>query len=497
MKKCIKLLSIMLTAAAVLAACSPKGPEQKPGDKTDTASSDPTPSGTLPKVTITSEATFDAENTATLTIKLSAASSKDVKVKLAKADVQAGKNEVPADFAKNVTIKAGELSAEVYAEADVLGLESGEYQAAIKIASAEGAEVGDPSVVYIGYTYAFKPEVNLYGDSQFASSKKATLKVALAKASSSDVKVKLAVDPTSKAEVSFDKEVTIPAGETSKEIEVTVTVPENLEAGIYPVIIKIESVENAEIGKSPSLTINLSYPFSVAITIDGAFDDWADPSIITWTMPDNAIFTQVKCMKLAADSKYTYMYVETYEVNNVEGDLTPVDIYINSDGNNDTGCIIASIDNNKGDPYVNVQQWETPGIEYYLEGLLNANTTVDETIIPGFADLTALQYYLKYNGPDGQSFWTGFDNLTSSFASNPDKIFAQGVIEGTEGKLEIRFSREAFEMTGAKAALGIKVMDGFNGWRALGIAPQAAPEAAPTYTAAKELLYIYLPPYVE
>ena len=273
MKKCIKLLSIMLTAAAVLAACSPKGPEQKPGDKTDTASSDPTPSGTLPKVTITSEATFDAENTATLTIKLSAASSKDVKVKLAKADVQAGKNEVPADFAKNVTIKAGELSAEVYAEADVLGLESGEYQAAIKIASAEGAEVGDPSVVYIGYTYAFKPEVNLYGDTQFAVDKTAKLKVAVAKASTVDIKVKLVRDEASKATVKFDAEVTIPAGETEKEVVVTVDVPEDLANGVYPAIIRIESADNAEIGKSSSVTINLLYPFSVPITLDGLFDD--------------------------------------------------------------------------------------------------------------------------------------------------------------------------------------------------------------------------------
>ena len=374
----------MLLAAGIFASCS-KTPV------TPDTSKDPVgPQGETPTVSISADASFSDALKANVTLTLSAAASTDVKVKLAKADIQSGKKEVPADFSKNVTIKAGETSATVEVTADALGLESGDFQAAIKIAEAN----------------------------------------------------------------------------------------------------------NATVGSASSATINLSYPFQVPITIDGAFDDWNDPSIVTWTLPEKAIFTQLKCMKLAADPKCVYMYLETYEVNNVEGDLTPFDIYINADGNNATGCIIASIDNNNGDPYVNIQQWVNPGIEYYLEGLLNKNVTLeDESVVPGFADLTELQWYLRYNGADGASFWSGFENLNDAFKAHPEKIFAQGVIEGTVGKVEIVFSREAFNIKGTKAAFGVKLMDGFNGWTALGLAPQAEQPNAPTYTAAEELLYIYLPPY--
>ena len=480
----------MLLAAGIFASCS-KTPV------TPDTSKDPVgPQGETPTVSISADASFSDALKANVTLTLSAAASTDVKVKLAKADIQSGKKEVPADFSKNVTIKAGETSATVEVTADALGLESGDFQAAIKIDSAEGAKVADNATVYINLSFAFKPEVNLYADGQFKSDKTATLKLVLAKATTADVTIKLETDAASTATVSYEQNVTIPAGETEKDVVVTVTIPDGLEAGVYPAIIKIAEANNATVGSASSATINLSYPFQVPITIDGAFDDWNDPSIVTWTLPEKAIFTQLKCMKLAADPKCVYMYLETYEVNNVEGDLTPFDIYINADGNNATGCIIASIDNNAGDPYVNVQQWVNPGIEYYLEGLLNKNTVLeDESVVPGFADLTELQWYLRYNGADGASFWSGFENLNDAFKAHPEKIFAQGVIEGTVGKVEIVFSREAFNIKGTKAAFGVKLMDGFNGWTALGLAPQAEQPNAPTYTAAEELLYIYLPPY--
>lgn len=469
----------MLMVAAAIVACedpeNPNGPDNK-----DTE---------VPTLTIAADAAFNAEMKATLTLTLSKAASQDVEVKLAKGTVQSGKSEIAVDFSKKVVIPVGETTKTVEVSADAMGLESGEYQAAIKVESAQGANVADNAVVYINYTFVFTPAVNLHADTNFASDKTAKLTVSLAKATSKDVKVKLATDAASTATVSYDSEVVVPAGETSKEITVTVDIPENLAAGSYAAIIKIESAENGEVGTSASVTINLVYPFSVGITVDGVFDDWNDPSIVSWTLPEGAIFDQIKCMKLAADSKFVYMYVELYEVNNAEGDYTPSDIYINADGDNSTGCIIASIDNNGGDPYVNIQQWNNPGIEYYLEGTINS--------ADGYADLTGLQWYLRYNGPAGASFWSGFDNLNEEFLGHPEKMFAQGTIEGTEGKLEILFSRSAFGMTGSKAAFGMKVMDGFNGWRALGLAPQVASPNAPTYTAADELLYITLPPYAE
>ena len=480
MKKVMLFVSTMLMVATAIVAC--EDPENPNGPDTNK-------DGEVPTLTVAADAAFNSEMKATLTLTLSAAATQDVEVKLAKGTVQSGKSEIAADFSKKVVIPVGETSKTVEVSADAMGLESGEYQAAIKVESAQGAKVAENAVVYINYTFVFTPAVNLHADTNFASDKTAKLTVSLAKATSKDVKVKLATDAASTATVTYDNEVVVPAGETSKEITVTVTIPDDLAAGTYAAIIKIESAENGEVGTSSSVTINLTYPFSVGITVDGVFDDWNDPSIVTWTLPEGAIFEQIKCMKLAADSKFVYMYVELVEVNNEAGDFTPSDIYINSDGDNSTGCIIASIDNNGGDPYVNIQQWTNPGIEYYLEGTINS--------ADGYADLTGLQWYLRYNGPAGASFWSGFDNLNESFLGHPEKMFAQGAIEGEEGKLEILFSRTAFGMTGEKAAFGMKVMDGFNGWRALGLAPQVASPDAPTYTAADELLYITLPPYAE
>src|SRR5690554_6186149 len=91
-----------------------------------------------PTVSISADESFNADNTAKLTISLSAASGKDIEVRLAKADVQGGKTSVSANFDRRVTISAGETNASVEVEADVFGLESGDYQAAIKIESAEG-----------------------------------------------------------------------------------------------------------------------------------------------------------------------------------------------------------------------------------------------------------------------------------------------------------------------------------------------------------------------
>lgn len=224
------------------------------------------------------------------------------------------------------------------------------------------------------------------------------------------------------------------------------------------------------------------------VTIDGNFIDWLydDPAAAEWTLPEGAIFKNVEAMKLKADDEYAYMYLELVEVDN-NVDWTPFDIFINSDGNNSTGCVITSLDQKTEDPYVYIPPFTNPGIEWYLEGTLNNGET-------SYADMTGLTWYLKYTGADGDNFWSSFANLNDDFKSHPEKIYAQGVIENGKGKLEIRFSREAFGITGDKAAFGIKVMDGQINWRTNGLAPQVAAEAAPTYTVTPELLYLNMTP---
>ena len=78
--------------------------------------------GTVPEVSISADETFASDYTATVTLTLSSASSSDVVVNLADADVESGQSEVPAVYSKSVTIGAGKTSATVKVSADVLGL---------------------------------------------------------------------------------------------------------------------------------------------------------------------------------------------------------------------------------------------------------------------------------------------------------------------------------------------------------------------------------------
>ncbi len=476
MKKALIILSTMLVAAGMFYSCQKPDDGKKEEEKTDKA----------PTLTIAADATFNADMKANITLTLSAAAAKDIEVKLAKADVQNGKTEIAADFTKKVTIAAGETTKTVEVTADAMGLESGEYQAAIKVASAEGAEVAANAVVYINYTYVFNPAVNIYADAQFKSDKTAKARVVLEKATTADVKVKLVADAESKAEVTFPAEVVIPAGTTEKEIELTVTVPGNIEPGIYPFILKLGDIENGVAGKANEVTINLAYPFAVAIEIDGVFDDWNDPAIITYTNPDGALFKDVYEMKLAGSGKYVYMYLKFKDKGFDTG--YPIDIFINADGDDATGCYLHTI-NNDG-TYAFIKPWNNPGIEWYLEGSLQS--TED------FYDLTGLTYYLKYTGDDGNGFWAGgFANLTADLCGDASKIYAQGALNGEVGEIEVQFLRSAFLMTGAKAGFGFKLMDGMNNWDALGLIPQVASPSAPTFTAADGLVMVYLPAYAE
>ena len=478
----MKKVLYFLMAAALLASCS-KDPAQKPDDKTNPSTDPGKPTGATPTVTISADATFDAAQEATITLTLSEASSSDVKVKLTKGTVEAGKAEVPADFPKNVTIPAGKTTAEIYAEADVLGLESGEYQAAIKIASAEGATVGTPDEVRIGYTFAFKPEVNLYADTQFSSDKTAKLSVALAKAASNDVTVKLVTNSTSTASVNYENTIVIPKGETTKEITVTVNVPDGIENGVYPAIIEIESAENAEIGKSSSVTINLVYPFAVPITLDGLFDDWDNPAITTTKVPEGAKYPDLLEMKLAATASHVFVYIKFNDPGFDVG--RPFDLFVDNDGDPSTGYILTSIDNDTaGDIF------SAYGGKWYIELALHDGDH--------YNDFHSWGGVYLYDGPDNTSvFAQDADNnryLNSIGAFESTMMCAVGSLEDGIGQIEIQMSRKDFEMTGDKARFGAKIMDGANNWKALGILPQGVKDGA---FSPVDMLTINLPGYAE
>ncbi|MDY4481530.1 MAG: hypothetical protein SPE21_05000 [Candidatus Cryptobacteroides sp.] len=491
MKKILYLASSILMAGLLFSSCQKEN--QNVNDSENVT------------VSISADASFAADNTATLTVKLSQAAASEVSVTLAKAPVQDGKTEVPADYSKNVKIAAGKTAAEVKVEAYLLGLDSGEYQAAIKIASATGAVIGEESVAYINLSYAFKPEVNLYADASFASDKTANLKVALSKATTADVKVKLAASASNQYSVAISPaELTIAAGETEVQATATVTVPENIEIGVYPLEVSIESVENAVMGKVVSTSINLVYPFSVNITIDGVFDDWNDPSVVTYNLPSGTVlYPLITTLKLAANDQYAYMYFEFKDPSTVQfwcsnagevraGDPLssnnlPLDIYIDADGNSGTGAFVAAVDNDTFyEPYAN----NNMGLEWYIElGFYNGDGA--------FTDFYPNGAY-KYTGADGENVFSGLQNLSGTYDGSA--IFGQtSYEEGVGGRTEIQFQRSFFNMKTNKARFALKIMNQYTNWACIGLMPQAAATSMtdPASRPLTDMATLILPTYAE
>lgn len=476
MKKVLFTLASLMIA---FASCE-KAPEENPQNPAG---------GSEPTVSISADQTFAEDNTAKLTLTLSAAAEADVKVTLAKGDVESGKTALTADFDKNITIKAGETKVVVDVEADTFGLEAGEYQAAIKIASAEGAKVADNAVAYINYSYEFKPDVNLYADEQVSGDRTAKIRVALVKATTKDVKVTLADVELSGLTVSYEKSVTIPAGQTEAEITMTVDIPASLAPGIYPIKVKIDAVENALKGNVSEATINLSYPFGVNISIDGVFDDWNDKNVLTWTLPDGQVlYDDIKELKLSANEKYVYMYAKFFDAGYSFN--MPVNIYIDADGNPATGGMTPATDNNTAyPPYAADNQ----GLEWYLEMSFHDGDK--------FNDMYSWGTIYQYN-PDSAPGLSVFGNLIALAVGTYDgsQISCVGSIgDDNIAQVEIQFNRSFFNIKGQKARLSLKIMDGMNNWDCIGILPQgtASNLEDPTSREQVDMATIDLPTFVE
>lgn len=412
-----------------------------------------------PIVSISADDSFNTERIAKLTLSLSSVQEKDVKVSLAKADVQSGKNSVPADFDKKVTIPAGELKVTIEVEVDILGLESGDYQAAIKIESAEGAKVDEKSIVYINFIYTYQPSVNLYADASFAGDKTAKLTVTLSKPTTEPVTVTIETDIETELELEYERILTIPAGETQAEAVVTVKLPEDMVPGAYPAILKIVSVENGVIGTVSSININLSYPLAALITIDGEFDDWEDSNVSSWSLPEgDVMYKSIRNLKLAANGKYVFVYLELedpgFDFN------MPFNMYLDADGNPETGAIVASVDN---DTYYPPYDDKHMGLEYYIEiGLHDGDH---------YNDFYSWGGIYKYIGEHGANVFSGLQNLSGTYDGSV--IFATGSLDSQNtGRIEIQMLRSWFGIKGEKVRIAVKNMDGANNWAAYGLLPQ-------------------------
>ena len=80
--------------------------------------------------------------------------------------------------------------------------------------------------------------------------------------------------------------------------------------------------------------------------------------------------------------------------------------------------------------------------------------------------------YEVNSGADGQVVW---GNLTAKALGTYDgsQIFCTGGIgEDNIAQVEIQFERSFFKITGNKTRFAVKIMDGMNNWKAIGILPQ-------------------------
>lgn len=490
MKKLLYVPAVIFAAAVALASCE----KSEDGPKKENAT-----------VSIKADASFAEDNTATVTLTLSASVSEDVIVTLAKSDVQAGKTEVPVDFDKSVKISKGKTSVSVKVEADVMGLESGDYQAAVAMTSAKGAELGSNSIVYINLHYAYKPEVNIYADAAFSGDKTAEIRVALSKATTKDVTVELAPAANNAYTVSLEpSSLTIVAGQTEAKAVATVTIPEGMVNGKYQLSVEIVSVMNAIKGKVTSATIGLTYPFAVNITLDGDFEDWENPNVVRWTLPEGTIlYPMLKDLRLAGNEKYVYMYFEFADPGTVDyycaslkdvvkgGALAdnslPINIYIDCDASPKTGAFVAAVDN---DTFYPPYAGDNMGIEWYVEGAFHSGNA--------FTDFTGLTVY-KYGGNDNENVFSGLSNMAGQY----DGSHFFGVVTYDEsqamGKAELQFSRTFFNIKGNEARFCVKIMDMGRNWDCLGLIPQgvASDMKNPETRTHVDMAKVNLPDYVE
>ncbi len=428
----------------------------------------------LPTVSI-SATQIDAESLkATGTLTLTTAAEGDVTITLAEADVQSGKTKVPASFDKTVRIPQGKTSATFDIRADVTGLADGDYQVAVSIASAEGAEVAANAVAYANLSYAYVPTVNLYTGGDFVTSYTSYVTVALDKAASKDVKVILETAEGSTAPIEYEANVTIPAGKTSVDIDVVCN-PETLETGDYSSTIKIKSAENGKLGTSVSSSLNISYPFIPSVIIDGDLSDWDTAITQDIIVANDAKYKKLVKARFAASPSYLYVLLEM-KTGGAYGENI-MDFYIDADGDPATGA-----------EFGEAIAAGCAGIEWlYEQNLISAQNTYANGIGYG-------RY--KYTGENGGSLYGALtpDNVNDSQI----QCYFGTIADGT-GRLEMWFNRANLGIKNKKVRVAFKMLD----WATPGLTdtttgylPQIAKDKDDTYTPC-DMFTVHIPAYAE
>lgn len=192
------------------------------------------------------------------------------------------------------------------------------------------------------------------------------------------------------------------------------------------------------------------------IKIDGDFADWnALGDIPTAYLPEGCAKVSLLVMKVTSDEKNIYVYFEQ-ELEDGQA-VSPFDLFLNTDGDDDTGA--------------STYLWEAAGWDYLIESELGflANAA-------SIRDMDDMAIY-KFIGPDGADGWDDPDEEDDIDAPYQERLddtgFASsaGVVKDGVAKVEVAIARAPLGKMAKTITVGMLLYEG-DSWQDNGVLPQ-------------------------
>ena len=187
------------------------------------------------------------------------------------------------------------------------------------------------------------------------------------------------------------------------------------------------------------------------ITIDGDFSDWdeLDPTKVSVAYcVDGAKWSTLKKMKAYADANALFIYFE-YDVNKLDTYYVPLQLFINSDNNTNTGGQ-GFYEWTSG--YHDWNMWFNPGYDFLLEGFLFSDWGLNNYN----------PYVYRWSGNDGEFGWLWNDTEYN------DIVEGAGNFEAYEFSID----RELFPELYDSVTVGLHIES--PDWQPLGFLPNDA-----------------------
>lgn len=204
-------------------------------------------------------------------------------------------------------------------------------------------------------------------------------------------------------------------------------------------------------------------PEEVHIDIDGELSDWEGVAAAA-TLPEGALYTGEKTLKIASDKDFIYLYIE-YD-NSEKADVGILDVWmdtdlaVDGDGKATTGC--------------GTWIWDNDGSEILIQGLL-----FDEAGAPGWSGADVF----LYSGAPLAGEWT-WESVAGGGSGVTNSSEAVDLGDGTSA-VEVSILRSAIPNLGGKVLVGVMLET--SGWSESGMLPQLESPDGSVYGAAAKI----------